>query len=949
MDYSKAAVSRKIRQLKTTTTRLSTKASVSAYRLLLVFVIFLGITGVMAAFGTLEGLISSAPDISNINMVPTGYTTKFYYSDGTLSQTLVGAGGNREYVTIDEIPLHVQNAFIAIEDERFWEHDGIDVRSIFRASVEMLTAGALQSGASTITQQLLKNQVFSGGSEDNDFDKVIRKVQEQYLAIQLENTLDKKTILEYYLNTINLGQGAYGIQKAAQTYFGKNVSELTISEAAVLACLPKSPTNQNPVTNPEVNMERRETVLWMMHKLEFISDEEYQEALDDTESVYVRIASHVEDTSEVSYYSYFTDEVINQLMEDLQTKLGYSASQASSLIYTGGLRVYTTQDRQIQEICDKVTTNEENYPEVGKGSYYDIAYALSVLKKDGTTVHYQLSDFIKYNDSFKNKSSVVVRITNGVYNLLSTDLDYVMECIDEFRAAHVAEGDKILGEKITPTLQPQVSLSIMNQYTGEVVALVGGRGEKTGNRTLNRATSTIRQVGSTFKVLAAFLPALDTGGMTLATPIDDSPFFYPGTTKEVKNWYKKTPPFMGLNTIRRGISYSMNIVAVKTMQQVTPPVGFDYLKKLGFTTLVDYQVGADGSVYSDIGLPLALGGLTYGVSNIEMTAAFASIANSGIYNEPYYYTKVLDHSGNVLLQHETNSRQVMKTSTAFLLTSAMQDTIVAGLGSTTQPAFLDYKMPIAGKTGTTTNSIDRWFCAYTPYYTCSIWMGFDNNFELENATQNYIWRDVMEAIHKEKQLAYKEFAMPDSIMTATVCTKSGLLAKAGVCDAYEAGSTVREEYFARGTVPTEYCDCHVIATICLDTGHLATEYCTNVEEQVLLVKDEPVIYKPTEDDMTMATPTPVPEGQTIPKGEAIKKKYEYTTSDTKYILPSEYCTIHTFVETIPQDPFAPVDPYNPYLPAEPQDPFAPFLPTPTPTPVPVENTDPFANGGFQSH
>ena len=242
MDYSKNSVNRKLRQLKATSTRLSTKVNVSAFRLLLVFVVFLAVTGVMAAFGTLEGLISSAPDISNINVVPTGYSTKFYYSDGTLSQTLIAAGSNREYVTIDEIPVHVQNAFIAIEDERFREHDGIDVRSIFRASVELLTTGRLQSGASTITQQLLKNQIFGGGDEANDIDKVIRKIQEQYLAIQLENTLDKDTILEYYLNTINLGQGAYGIQMASRTYFGKNVNELTISEAAVLACLPKSPT-----------------------------------------------------------------------------------------------------------------------------------------------------------------------------------------------------------------------------------------------------------------------------------------------------------------------------------------------------------------------------------------------------------------------------------------------------------------------------------------------------------------------------------------------------------------------------------------------------------------------------------------------------------------------------------------------------------------------------------
>ncbi|MBQ7863549.1 MAG: transglycosylase domain-containing protein [Lachnospiraceae bacterium] len=952
MDYSKISVNRKIRQLKTTTTRLSTKVKVSAYRLFLVFIVFFCIVGVMAAFGTLEGLISSAPDISNINMVPTGYTTKFYYADGTLAQTLVGAGGNREYVTIDEIPKHVQDAFIAIEDERFWEHDGIDVRSIFRAAVEMLTAGQLESGASTITQQLLKNQVFSGGDEERDFDKAIRKVQEQYLAIQLENTLSKATILEYYLNTINLGQGAYGIQMASRTYFGKNVDQLTISEAAVLACLPKSPTKMNPVTYPEDNLDRRDTVLWMMHKLELITDEEYQTALDDTESVYMRIASHIEETSEVSYYSYFTDEVINQLMEDLQTELGYSSSQASSLIYTGGLRVYTTQDRQIQEICDRVTANPDSYPKIGEGSYYDVSYALSVLKEDGTTIHYQLTDFIKYHNSFKNKSNVTVRLTKGVYNLLTTDLDYINECIDEFRAAHVAEGDTILGERITPTLQPQISLSVMDQYTGEVVALVGGRGEKTGNRTLNRATSTIRQVGSTFKVLAAFLPALDTGGMTLTTPFDDSPFFYPGTTKEVKNWYTKNPPFMGLNTIRRAISYSMNIVAVKAMQKVTPQVGFDYLKKLGFTTLVDYQVGADGAIYSDINLPLALGGLTNGVSNIEMTAAFASIANSGVYNEPYYYTKVLDHNGNVILRKETTSRQVMKTSTAYLLTSAMQDTIVRGLGSTTQPNFQEYKMPIAGKTGTTTNNVDRWFCAYTPYYTCSIWMGFDNNFEVENSTQNLIWRDVMEAIHKEKQLAYKEFVIPDSVVTATVCTKSGLLAKAGICDIYEGGSTVRDEYFAKGTIPTEYCDCHVIATICLDTGHLATEYCTNVAEQVLLVKDEPIIYYPTELDPTTATPTPIPEGYvpTEEELEQVKVQYVYTTSDTKYILPSEYCEIHTFVET-PVDPFAPVDPFDPNAPVDPQtppDPFVPAIPSPTPTPIP-DPTDTFSNGDFQPH
>ncbi|MGN0505315.1 MAG: transglycosylase domain-containing protein [Lachnospiraceae bacterium] len=909
MNFSKSSVNKKIHQLKTTSKRLSSKVTVSVFRLFIVFVVFLAITGILAGIGTLQGLIASAPSLENINVVPSGYTTNFYYSDGTISQTLVGAGGNREYVTIDQIPEMVQNAFIAIEDERFREHDGIDVRSIFRSAVEILATGHLQSGASTITQQLLKNQIFGGGNESSDINKIVRKVQEQYLAIQLENTMEKDTILEYYLNTINLGQGAYGIQMASKTYFGKTVDQLTISEAAVLASIPQSPTNMNPATYPETNADRRENVLYKMKQLGFCSEEEYNEAVADTESVYLRIASTVKENSTVSYYSYFTDEVINQLMAELQEKCGYSASQASSLIYTGGLRVYTTQDREIQEICDKVVADPSMYPALGEGSYYDITYALSVLKADGTTIHYQLSDFIKFHDSFRGKSSIVVRITGGMYNLLCYDLDLIQESIEAFRAAMVEEGDKVLAEKFEPVLQPQISLSIMEQSSGAVVALVGGRGEKTGNRTLNRATSTVRQVGSTFKVLASFLPAIDTGGMTLATPIDDSPYFYPGTTKEVKNWYKKNPPFLGLSTIRKAISYSMNVVAVKTIEEVTPQVSFDYLKKLGFTTLVDYMVGSDGAIYSDINLPLALGGLTKGVSNIEMTAAFASIANGGVYNTPYYYTKVLDHDGNVILSHETTSRQVMKTSTAYLLTSAMQDTVTAGLGTTTKPAFKNYKMPVAGKTGTTTNSVDIWFCGYTPYYTASIWTGFDNNYGVVNSQHQNIWREVMEGLHAAKQLPYKEFEMPDSILTAKICTKSGLLAIDGVCDQYEGGSTVKTEFFAKGTVPTEYCNCHVKATICLDSGHLATENCPNTAEKVLLIKDEPVIYYPTELDPTTAVPTPMPEGYEMndKEKENIKKQYSYTTSDTKYILPSDFCTMHTVTEVIPPEVFPPED------------------------------------------
>ncbi|MBQ3027550.1 MAG: penicillin-binding protein, partial [Lachnospiraceae bacterium] len=465
-------------------------------------------------------------------------------------------------------------------------------------------------------------------------------------------------------------------------------------------------------------------------------------------------------------------------------------------------------------------------------------------------------------------------------------------------------GDIVLGERRTFTPQPQSSFCIMDHSTGQVVALVGGRGEKQGSRTLNRATTTTRAVGSTFKVLASFLPTIDSAGMTLATPIDDSPYYYPNSQKEVINWWAKgkkenfNGPFYGLNTIRRGISYSMNIVAVKALEAVSPQISFNYLKKLGFSTLVDSRYDeASGQTFTDINLSLALGGLTDGVTNLELTAAYATIANNGVYNAPYLYTKVLDHEGRVILSNEPESSQVIKTSTAYLLTSAMVDTVTGGTGMATgsRLKFKDYKMPVAGKTGTASNNNDLWFCGYTPYYTASVWSGFDNNFsQINQSYQQDIWRTIMERIHAEKQLPYKEFTKPDSVVTAKVCTKSGKLAVNGICDQAEGGSTVRTEYFAKGTVPLEKCDVHIKASICWDSDKLAGPGCPedDVMEKILLIKNEPELL-----DW---------EGNVI----------EYTTSDTPNLLPTgeeAICDIHN---DVPEQP----------------DPFDPDFPTPTPEP-----------------
>ena len=863
MNYGKYDVNKKLHEIKSKGKKVSSKVYVSSFRLLLIAIIGVIVIGIFAAVGTYNGIIASSPGIESVNVVPEGYVTRFFYTDGTVSQTLIGAGGNREYVSVSNLPSYVYNSFVAIEDERFWTHDGIDVRSIIRSVYEVITNKQMMSGASTITQQLIKNQVFSGGSEANRFQKIVRKLQEQYLAVQLERFTSKELIIEYYINTINLGQGSYGIEMAATTYFGKSAQDLTVSEAAVLACIAKSPVYMNPYNYPESNSERRTEVLNEMLDCEFITQEQYDEAIADTADVYQRIHDYVSANSGRTYYTYFTDEVISELMTDL-VSLGYSSAQASNLIYTGGLSVYTTQDREIQTIVDEVINDESIWPKIGNGSYYDISYALSVLKADGTTIHYQLVDFLEYFNYFVGSSTTSIRIYGGTYDLMSTNKRYMEACVEEFHNAMVEEGDTVLGEKFTKTLEPQASFVMIDQSTGAVVALSGGRGDKIGNRILDRATDSLRSVGSTFKVLAAYLPAFDTGTLTLGSVLDDSPYFYPGMTKQVTNWYGVNT-YKGLNTTRLGISYSMNILACRTIEKVTPKVAFKYLQELGFTTLVEYKVGKDGYGYSDIGVPLALGGLTNGVTNLEMTAAYAAIANQGIYNSPHYYTKVLDHDGNVLIEHKSTPKQVMKSSTSYLLTSAMEDTLKSGLGTAAIAAFQNYEMPTAGKSGTTTDNYDLWFIGYTPYYTAGIWEGFDISYNISNTkTHEIIWREIMERVHAEKELPYKEFEQPSSVTTETICTKCGKKAVIGLCDKYEGGDSIKTEYFAIGTEPTDYCDCHIEVSICNKTGLLAQRGCTDVTTKVLLKKTEKEVWTPVDDDLTTCSPTPTPAGYVLP-------------------------------------------------------------------------------------
>jgi penicillin-binding protein 1A len=880
MDYSKKGIENKQHYIKSTSRRLISKTRVTLFRFCMVCFVFLAIVGTFAGFGYVKGIVDSAPDISQIDVVPTGFTTTVYDKEGNEIEYLIGAHANRDYVALDELPDYIKFAFVSIEDERFYEHAGIDVKGILRAGVTGLKTGDLSEGASTITQQLLKNQVFDGGREVELVDRVERKIQEQYLAIQLENKLDKETILEYYLNTINLGSGTYGVQTASKRYFNKDAKDLTISEAATIAAITQLPVYLNPITYPDNNAERRKKVLNDMLRLGYCTQEEYDIAMAD--DIYSRIQSVNEEIDSTSYYSYFVDALIEQVMEDLQTELGYTQTQASNLLYSGGLDIYTTQDPTIQGICDDVYSDEANFPEMGI-SYWELNYALSIQKndKDGTPIHYHTKDLLEYYKDFKDPDGLYIDDEGRKISALFTDKDDMQKKIDDFREAILEPGDTILGEKATFTIQPQSSFVVMDQYTGQISAIIGGRGEKSGNRTLNRATNDVkRQPGSTFKILSTYLPALDSAGFTLASVQDDAgPYYYPGEEKEVNNW-TSTKKYEGLSTLRKGIYNSMNIVTVKTMVEVTPQVGYDYLLKLGFTSIVNSRTEDDGRVVSDINYSMALGGLTDGVSNLELTAAYAAIANSGVYTEPSFYTKILDNNGKILLESKSKKDQVMKESTAWLLTDAMEDVVNIGTGKNLKLTAID--MPIAGKTGSTSDYNDLWFSGYSPYYTATVWSGFDHNrSQSEKTYQRKIWKSIMEQIHSELNLETKSFTKPDSIVSEKICTKSGKLAVEGLCDQYIGGDTTRIEYFAKGTEPTDKCDIHVKATICTESNAKATENC------------------PTE---------------VLKEAVYLSKTGVGVTIDTPYILPSASCLIHKKIkdivlpeEEVPTIPLTPED------------------------------------------
>lgn len=804
MKYGKKAVRKKQRELNSRSTKWGKKVAITILQVILSMILIVGIIGVSGAIGIFKGVIATAPDISDIDVSPSSFSTFVYDNEGNQISKLVAADSNRIMVSSEKIPQDLKDAFIAIEDARFYSHNGIDIKGLVRAVVTAVTSGFDDvQGASTITQQLIKNSVFPNFiHEDGFLDSLKRKIQEQYLAIELEKIMDKDTILVNYLNTINLGQNTLGVQAASLRYFNKDVSELTLSECAVIAAITQSPVNLNPITKPEKNAERREKVLYDMKRQELITQEEYDAAMAD--DVYSRIQNVNAEISSDDVNSYFIDALTDQLYEDLLEE-GYSENQAYKLIYSSGLSIYSTMDSTIQSIVDDVFTDEENYPEKVK---WQLTYALTIKKANGDLENHSTEMYRTYFRQFDKD-----------FNMLYSSKDEAYDGIAEYIAAVLEEGDEVFAESINITPQPQASITIQDQYTGYVVAMYGGRGEKTASKTLNRSTDTVRQPGSTFKILAAYAPAIDCYGKNLASVYNDAPFWYTYTEepKEVLNYSRN---HKGMMTFREAIVGSINVMAVKTLTEITPQLGYDYLEDFGFTSLVEYRE-INGQGYSDIQQALALGGLTDGVSNFELNAAYAAIANEGVYIEPTLYTKVLDHEGNVIID-KTNpdSHRVLREETAFLLTDAMQD-VVEAPGGTGGRCKLS-NMVVAGKTGTTSDNRDSWFAGFTPYYTATTWVGYDNNAKMNTSTETplsrTLWKKVMSQIHED--LENKPFNMPEDIIKVTVCSKSGKLPIAGMCD-----GTLVTEYFEEGTEPTETCNVHYAGLICSYDNLPASDGC----------------------------------------------------------------------------------------------------------------------------
>ncbi len=631
----------------------------------------------------------------NIQELALARSSIVYYTDengNSVETEFLSNDGNCIWVESSEISDVMKNAIVAIEDERFYRHGGVDFKrtagAVFGYVREKLGGSYASYGGSTITQQVIKNIT---SEKDRT---ATRKIKEMMRAVALEKQLSKDEILTVYLNVIFLSNNCYGVEAASNRYFGKSASELSLTEAALIAGITQRPSYYNPLRNPENALQKRNTVLLKMYETEKITKEEYEEAVASDLGIH---ESRFDDIDNV--YSYFVDTVINEIISDLQTEKGYTESFATQQVFGGGLKIYTTMDKDIQDAMEEVFENSNNFP--------------------------------------------------------------------------------------SGASKAQAAMVIMDPRSGEIKGVIGGKGTKTDSRGLNRATQTRRQPGSSIKPLSVYAPAIDKKVLNPSTILVDEPI-------TIKDWSPKNSykGFKGKMTVKKAVEISANIPSIKALQKLGTGTSFDYVKNKFKLGVVD----ADKDLS-----PLALGGLTNGVTVKEMAAAYSVFANGGYYYTPHTYTKVLDSSNRVLLEKKVEKIQAVGADTAYIMSQMLYGVVNSSSG-TGKLARLGGDMAVYGKTGTTNNDYDKWFVGYTPYYTGAVWFGFDQQKSIRSAgvynnISAKLWSETMKKVHEGLDEA--QIDAPDNLVTSYVCNITGLLASSSC-----SGTS---EYFLSGTQPKKYC------------------------------------------------------------------------------------------------------------------------------------------------
>lgn len=728
---------------------------VTTLRLFLILLILVGFVGFGAVIGIGKAYLDSTPELDVVQIQEQSETTFIYDKFGNLITEYYGYE-NRVWAPVEEIPETLKNAFIAIEDARFKVHNGIDIKRIFGSVVHNLSNESVQ-GASTITQQLIKNTILTPEVSYK------RKIQEMYLSIQLEKKYSKDQIMEAYLNTIWLGGSNYGVKAAAKDYFGKELGELDLRECAMLAGITRNPWQYDPRANtytrnnPEPSYKRTNLVLDRMYENGLITEAEYQGAKIPEWEYGNHPIPIVESPSTNDYpMKYFIEYVIKDVRDRIMILEGWEGEdgrrKAEQYIYSGGLRIYTTLDPKIQQSVEEAVYEYKNLPK--------FANSLHKISRQGVE-------------------------------------------------------------------QPQAAAVVIDQHTGELQAIVGGKQPPTGKRQYNRAFHPDAKLplGSTIKPLSVYGPFIEAGypgGIVIENipaPIDG---WKGGKYPYPRNYGGGS--FTGPTDVRRGIFKSLNVVAGRIiLDRVGPQYAADKLKELGLNSKDVTEEPA----------ALALG--TNGNNMIEVAGAYGAIANKGVYLEPISFTKVTDKNGREIIntQKEQITRDVFKESTAFILTDWMQDVVNGGTATVRIKNSNGQNINVAGKTGTNSDFKGVYFAGFTPYYTATVWLGHDDfQPQFVNGTTGGkfaapLWKTIMDNIHADLENKAFYDKTPDGVVRFTVCGVSGKRPNGELCGRDISGHKLVTEWFPKGAIPgpDEICDMHVQIEACPYSGKPPTPYC----------------------------------------------------------------------------------------------------------------------------